>query len=26
MVVGGAAMPVTMIDGSGQTPPCPPGP
>jgi len=25
-VVGGAAMPVTMIDGSGQTPPCPPGP
>jgi len=26
MVVGGAAVPVTMIDGSGQTPPCPPGP
>jgi len=26
MIVGGAAMPVTMIDGSGQTPPCPPGP
>jgi len=26
MVVGGSAMPVTMIDGSAQTPPCPPGP
>lgn len=26
VVVSSGAMPVTMIDGGGQTPPCPPGP
>ena len=25
-VMAGSTMPVSMIDGSGQTPPCPPGP
>jgi hypothetical protein len=25
-MVGSATMPATVIEGSGQTPPCPPGP
>jgi hypothetical protein len=26
VVVSSATMPATVIEGSGQTPPCPPGP